>query len=496
MPAHATSELFCALHRRRPGEPAPVTGQSEWTFDLDRYAAATAPGNRTGLQVVRDGLRIFSDPYGMTPLFLASAGERSAAAPSAFVAAAAAGCTEPDDDALAVFVRLGFFVGNDTPIGGVQQVPPAVDSVWRGDAFGGPESTPAPATSDVSFAEAVDIYDELFARSLAVRCNGALRCVVPLSGGRDSRHILARLERMGCDPLAVTLEHWPGHADERIARDVAAALSIEHRVVPTTPARLLRLQPAKNLATDYLADEHAWAVALLPALVERGGRVFDGLAGGMLSNGAFYAPEFERRLRAGACEQAADHMLGSEKRMSLTPAVLRKRWPRERAIARLAAFLQPFGGRPDPSKEAWFWSRTRREIALAPLRLYRPRRRRAALSRPGNGHVPQIAAVPDVRSAGVSRRRHPSNRFSPGGHRLRQPRAIAPPHHAARTLQPCRAGARRRKLVPGGRGPVLAARVAHHVVRNADPDSLWWLNRACHLQELHRAFLRLGGGLV
>src|SRR5215210_1223663 len=88
----------------------------------------------------------------------------------------------------------------------------------------------------------------------------AVDVAVPLSGGRDSRHILLELAREGCRPsFAITVPRLPPTAaeDECVAGLVADHLQLRHIVVrqPRHPAIA---EARKNIATHYCADEHAW----------------------------------------------------------------------------------------------------------------------------------------------------------------------------------------------------------------------------------------------
>ena len=89
-----------------------------------------------------------------------------------------------DVDALSVFLRLGFFVGDDTPFASIRAVLPP---------------RPGIATARLSRPAAVRGYIDLVRQAIRRRLPTA-PFVLPLSGGRDSRHLLYELLDAGCPP--------------------------------------------------------------------------------------------------------------------------------------------------------------------------------------------------------------------------------------------------------------------------------------------------------
>lgn len=113
-----------------------------------------------------------------------------------------------DLDAMAVFLRVGFFVGADTPFRAIRAVlPPELPRVRL----------------EISGAAAVEGFIELFKSAIARRLPSA-PYELPLSGGRDSRHILSRcatpaMSRWHASRFAISP---PGaNDDELVARRLA-----------------------------------------------------------------------------------------------------------------------------------------------------------------------------------------------------------------------------------------------------------------------------------
>ena len=269
-----------------------------------------------------------------------------------------------DLDALSVFTRLGFFVGADTPFLGIRAVLPP----------------PLPRKrSDIRRSEAVDGFIDLF-RQAMLRRRPSGPVVMPLSGGRDSRHVLFELCGAGHPPAAcVTVRHFPPRAndDEAVAREICGALGIEHRVLPQ-PRDRASAERRKNVLTHLCTDEHAQFMVLADHLRANTAETYDGIGGDVLSQSTYLQPEIHGRFMRGDHRGVAGFLLegygttmseGALKRV-LAPALLRE-LPRERAMARLVAEVAKHQDAANPTGSFFLHNRTRREIALAPYGLMR-----------------------------------------------------------------------------------------------------------------------------
>jgi len=309
-------------------------------------------------------LAIEQDRYGLFPLFEWRSPESRTISTDLLALVGQGAPLDPDFDALAVFLRVGFFVGDDTPFRAIRALVRAV---------------PQPAALPLSRDEAIDAFLELFARALARRpASGAFH--LPLSGGRDSRHILFALCDAGHPPDAcVTVRHFPPRAndDELIARELCAALGITHRVLDQPDGRA-PLERRKNVATHLCTDEHAQFVALADHLRAHTRETYDGIAGDVLSQSAYLRREVQEKFDGGDIRGVAEFVLDgygtmmSERALArlLAPAVV-KEVTRERAVARLTTELARYADAPNPIAAFFFANRTRREIALAPYALMR-----------------------------------------------------------------------------------------------------------------------------
>ena len=312
-----------------------------------------------GREVVVD-----QDRYGLFPLFEWRAGNTRVLSTDLVTLLECGAPRALDLDALSVFVRVGFFVGSDTPFTAIRAVLPP----------------PLPRRSlEIARGQAIDGFIDLFRQSMARR-HPAAPVVMPLSGGRDSRHILFELCDAGRPPAAcVTVRHFPPRAndDELIAREICGALGLEHRAI-AQPRDRASLERRKNLLTHLCTDEHAQFIVLLEHLQANTRETYDGIAGDVLSQSTYLRSEVHALFRRGDYRGVAAFVLDGYGNTMSDPALERVLAPgfcrevsRERALARLASEIARHADAPNPVGSFFLYNRTRREVALAPYGLLR-----------------------------------------------------------------------------------------------------------------------------
>ncbi len=144
------------------------------------------------------------------------------------------GCPpELDRTALADVVTFGTPLGRRTLVRGVLRLHPGEGFSLDEGRIGVHPSRPLPAPPLLEPDDRegwIDTYLEALQGAIAV--GGRVGCA--LSGGLDSRTLLALLRSMGADPIAITFGR-PGHPDLSLAREVATRAGVRHHVHEVPP---------------------------------------------------------------------------------------------------------------------------------------------------------------------------------------------------------------------------------------------------------------------
>jgi asparagine synthase (glutamine-hydrolysing) len=309
-----------------------------------------------------------NDRYGFYPLFLFHKENQVGISASIAALVRHGADTTLDYPGLAVALRLGQFVGDDTPFHYIRALPPNARLQWDGKQLklsGGYEFHPSVhSTRD----EAIQTYLELFRRSIQRRPPPTEKFSVPLSGGRDSRHILFELVRNGFRPAyCLTAMTFPD--DVRTAALVCQHLGLEHVIVEQPSAPYLA-EVRKNWITNFGVDEGAYPIAISEALMHRGvTAIYDGIAGDVLSAGLFLERPLHDLFKNGRRREIAEHIIPPGDEPALKRILARDfldRCSRQLALERLGIEVAKHFGAHNPVTSFFFWNRTRRKIALTP----------------------------------------------------------------------------------------------------------------------------------
>ncbi|MGH9820932.1 MAG: hypothetical protein ACRD43_12245, partial [Pyrinomonadaceae bacterium] len=321
-----------------------------------------------------DSLTVTNDRYGIYPAYYFQNNREFIISPSLTEVLRFVKNVTFDEDALAVFLRLGWLIGDDTIFEPIKALPPGCNLAWRNgdltiDSGGIIKSYPI----NISRKDAIEMYAELFQKAIIKTLPSDDLFTVPLSGGRDSRHILFALRNAKRLPEAcLTLVHPPPYSNEdvRIAKMLCKALNLKHYAVEQTNS-CFAAECKKNLLTGFSAYEHGWLIGVEDFIKGKWATVYDGFAGGILSAGMFLGEENLKLSREGKCDELADRILEPE---GYIPAMLTRRsyrtLSRERAVAHLSKELAKHLDQPNPITSFYFWNRSRRSIALSPFRLF------------------------------------------------------------------------------------------------------------------------------
>lgn len=332
------------------------------------YRFADGEGIFNHWQVKDNSAEISNDYFGFRPLYY------KAAPGHLWLSEDINALIEPGEPvnyaALAVFLRSGDFLAQHTAFANIQTLAP--NSSVRFDQQGMHSAVRAKLSAAAVYPDITALkqaYKECFSDS--VRKLSALTkhadVVVPLSGGRDSRHILLELHAQRYPALrAVTIKHQPPKSNEdfQVASLLATHLGVSHQALaqqlPYHQAEL-----TKNTLTSYSALEHAWFLPLAQYLGDTQSHfVFDGVGGDVLATGSARLTAQRHALALkGSWEALADELLGPEGYLpAMLSPELAKRLSREVALEQLTCELSVFAGAANPVAQFYFWHRARRTI--------------------------------------------------------------------------------------------------------------------------------------
>jgi asparagine synthase (glutamine-hydrolysing) len=327
-------------------------------------------------------LRAWNDRYGLQPLYYAERPQEVLVSPSICRLLAEGAPTELDAPALAVFLRLGWFLGERTPFSAIRALPPQADFEWQDGNLRVSGQLRFVKGQRIGRDDAIDAYIARFRAAVRRRLPSA-PFVFPLSGGQDSRHILLELCEAGHPPSACcTVLEYPPDVRENapIARRLAEVLALRHEILPQTEPRFLA-ETRKNVLTGFCAAEHSWVMALVDALRDRTSCVYDGLAGDVLSASHNTTPARFALYERNQLQALAEDLLGREVLPRLLTEGCRRRFSRELAVEEIVRELRRHAEAPNPVTSFIFWTRTRRMVALSPF---------AILATAGEVHTPYL----------------------------------------------------------------------------------------------------------
>jgi asparagine synthase (glutamine-hydrolysing) len=322
-----------------------------------------------------DGLTVETDRYGFYPLFYSSSDSAIHVSPSVSQLLHLGVSADLDDAALAVFLRFGSFLGNDTAFRDIHALPPGGHLTWTSDSQTLSGTRPEFKSHPISKKEAIDSYIDLFRQSIERRLPSDASFTVPLTGGRDSRHILFELCRAGHKPpFCITSTRYPParNEDARVAHSLAAELGIPHVVVSPAASRFVDDYECVE-RTNYSTVGFGLYRALTEYIVDNVTLSFDGIAGDMLSAGLMLTQRRVDLVESGTLNDLFEDICGqTEDGLNLILSDrARRRFSRDLAESRFQQEFKAHLHSGNPLTSFLFYNRTRRFMSALPYALLR-----------------------------------------------------------------------------------------------------------------------------
>lgn len=295
-------------------------------------------------------------------------------------------------DAWSTFFHLGHNIGDVTSFQEVYVVPVGSVLVFEDNQFRIEQYwSPADIQIDdkMTHDEVVEGSTHLFAQAMERRnVPVPYRRVAFLSGGFDSRRIVAQMKAQGTEFTAVTVR-WRGGSDHEgpPAAKVAAALGLEHRFVDAIRETFSqKYYHLGNELMDYEADLHHWIQPLVDDLNDDEKLNYDGIVGDwMWEYGQRWGPFMQgyddhRSVSDSTAEALGLSLEEKARRLVGKPNVLpflaerfRKNIRWEAAHAAVTEQLVKYGASDNQLVNFFMMNRARRGVALSAHKLIQRR---------------------------------------------------------------------------------------------------------------------------
>lgn len=267
---------------RRQGHDIVVDGDSTGSVGL--------PETGYFLEWCWDGteLRVQSHPYGFYPAYYVSGPDQFTLALKLPALVGKLETVDIDTESLSVFLSMGFWLGDRTAFRGIHAMPEGGEILWCPGTK--PQLSKRPQTAPTETSELGVLMDDYIERFRAAVARAPVECVrLPLSGGKDSRHILLELQRQKL-PIdrTLTVRFFPMTRtnDVEVARMLAERVGVEHQVIEQC-TDLATAQERKNLLNGFSFLEGDWKAVLSESCNSHQYDIFCGIAGDVLSAGHF-----------------------------------------------------------------------------------------------------------------------------------------------------------------------------------------------------------------
>jgi len=316
-----------------------------------------------------------NDKYGFFPIYMHQTSSEIAVSNDIMQLLSLGISRELDYAALAVFARLGYFLGEETAFTHIKALPAHTKLTWEKGAVNINTEPYQVQAIKIKRDKAIEQFNILFKRAIKKRLPPDNRFVVPLSGGRDSRHILLELLEHNVTPeFCITHHQYPTTSDDdvRIAQVLTQQLGLKH-VIVDQPSSRFGTELRKNYITNFCSDEHAQMLVLADYLDGKTDVMFDGVAG-MLSESYLLNHRHAELYQEGRYSDLTVELI---KYWSVGDEILKLIFHKdfyqkinlELARNHLINEIKRHANAPNPIASFHFWNRCRREISLIPYNI-------------------------------------------------------------------------------------------------------------------------------
>lgn len=326
-------------------------------------------------------LKVNNDRFGFYPLFYYSDKTQIIISPFILAILDKKLPVHFDYRAFAVFFRLGYFISDDTPFEEIKILPPQTELIWSREGL---RINEIPFSfsreSKISYEDAVDQYIYLFRQSIRKRLPGnQKKTILPLSGGRDSRHVFLELMYQGVDidRCISTRNYWSGgNEDCDTAAKLCRCAGISHQVVGSG-SRVLKDELRNMILTSFCADEHFWSLSILDSIHD-GTVIYDGIAGDSLSRSAYLNKFLIESVKLRKYQNVVNFILEKGSSDKFLENCLNKKIYEKIASFdvkdRLFNEVKKYSGTAHPASFFNFFNRARREVSLVPHAIFQSKK--------------------------------------------------------------------------------------------------------------------------
>lgn len=278
-----------------------------------------------------------------------------------------------DDIAFAAFLCTGMYFKDATPFKDIFAMPEGGRVAFS--AFGLVRSTREMSELGMrggGVTEFAKDYSRLFSDAMSADLP-TVSCL-PLSGGRDSRHILLELLNLNANFSAVTAFKNNSkfiNNDVEIASKLCNELGVENHKVVFSRFTEIEAECIKNLASSFSFLEGGWKCALMHHCKSEDVAIYDGIGGDFLSRGKFVDGSVSLAFKNG---EFAPLLKIIDKRNDANIGALSEvvgfMYENDKVTEYIKDHMSDYLGEVSPISEFFLWNRARRQIASMSTGIY------------------------------------------------------------------------------------------------------------------------------